>query len=128
MGTYLKVAAGVLIALVLGLSQGKDMTALLTMAVCAMGLAVALEFAQPVLALVREMEDLANMPQSSIAILLKVMGIGLISEISSMICSDAGSGSLGKMLQILSYMVILWLSIPLFQTLLSLIRQILGGI
>ena len=128
MGTYLKVVAGVLIAVFLGFSLGKDMSALLSMAVCAMGLAVALEFARPVLDLIRELETYANLPGESTAILLKVMAISLLSEICSLICADSGSGAMGKMLQMLSYMLIIWLSMPLFQTLIGLIRQILGGV
>ena len=76
----------------------------------------------------RQLESLGNLNSQMVQILFKVVGIGLVSEIAAMICSDAGNASLGKSLQILGSAVILWLSIPVFQTLLELIRQIIGGL
>jgi len=131
MGTFFQAAAAVLVASVLGLciaKQGKEMGSLLTIAVCAMVTLAAVTFLKPVLDFLRELETLGNLNADMVQILFKVVGIALISEIASMICADAGNASMGKSLQILGSAVILWLSIPIFQALLDLIRQILGGI
>lgn len=131
MGTFFQAAAAVLVASVLGLciaKQGKEMASLLTVAVCAMVILAAVTFLKPVLDFLRELEALGDLNTDMVQILFKVVGIGLISEIASMICADAENASMGKALQILGSAVILWLSIPIFQALLDLIRQILGGI
>ena len=131
MGTFFQAAAAVLVASVLGLcvaKQGKEMTSLLTIAVCAMVTLAAVTFLKPVLDFLRELEAMGNLNGEMVQILFKVVGIGLVSEIASMICADAGNASMGKALQILGSAVILWLSIPVFQALMELIRQILGGI
>lgn len=104
------------------------MTSLLTIAVCAMVMLAAVTFLKPVLDFLRELEELGNLNTDMVQILFKVVGIGLVSEIAAMICADAGYTSMGKALQMLASAVILWLSIPVFQALLELIRQILGGI
>jgi hypothetical protein len=57
-----------------------------------------------------------------------VIGIGILSEISALICADAGNSSLGKALQILGGTAMLWLSLPVFRTLVDLIRSILGAL
>jgi stage III sporulation protein AD len=61
-----------------------------------------------------------------LAVILKTVGIGLIGELAGLICSDAGNAALEKSIQILTTAVILWLSIPLFESLLDLVQAILG--
>ena len=131
MGTFFQAAAMVLVASVLGLvlaKQGKEMTAMLTIGVCCMVMIAVVAFLKPVLELLRQLENLGKLNSEMVQILFKVAGIGLVSEIAGMICADAGSASMGKALQILGSAVMLWLSIPVFQTLLQLIQRIIGGI
>lgn len=131
MGLYLQAAAAVLLAVVLGLTlgkQGKDLGALLTIAVCCMVAMIALAYLEPVIDLLDSLESMAQLQGGMLEILLKAVGIGLVSEIAGMVCADAGNGSLGKVLQILGSAVILWLSIPVFTALMDLIRQIMGDL
>ena len=60
--------------------------------------------------------------------LLVIVGVGIyiISEIAALICTDAGNAALGKTLQFLSTALILYMSLPMFSQLLSLIESILG--
>ena len=121
----------VLVAAVLGLTlqeKGKDFSLLLTIAACALVVLLAAGFVDPVLAFLQELEQLGNLDEPLIRIMLKAAGIGLVSEIAGMICTDAGAPSMGKALQMLGTAVILWLSLPVFEALLELIREILGGI
>ena len=131
MGTFYQAAGLVLVASVLGLvlaKQGKEMTVMLTIGVCCMVLVAAIAFLKPVLEFMHQLESLGKLNSQMVQILFKVVGIGMVSEISGMICADAGNASMGKALQMLSNAVIIWLSIPVFQTLLELIQQIVGGI
>ena len=131
MKLYLQVCGAVLIALILILtlgSKGKDYAALVTLALCAMGCLAALRYLEPVLDFIRQLEQIGGLDSAVVSILLKATGIGLIAEIGAMICADSGSGSLGKLLQILGSSLVLWLSLPLFTMLLELIQRILGEI
>lgn len=131
MGTFFQAAAMVLVVSVLGLvlsKQGKEMTTLLIIGACCMVMTASVAFIKPVLDFLHQLESMGNLNNQMVQILFKVVGIGLVSEIAAMICSDAGNSSLGKALQMLGNAVILWLSIPLFQTLLALIQQIVGGL
>ena len=60
------------------------------------------------------------------SLLLTLAGIGLLSELASLICADAGEGAMGRALQILSNAAILWLSLPLFQQILTMIEGVLA--
>ena len=96
------------------------------MMACCIAASIAVSYLEPVLDLLWELNDIGEMQDGMLGILLKVAGIALVSELAGMICSDAGNGSLGKTLQLLGSAAILYLSIPIFNTLLTLIREILG--
>lgn len=131
MDGFWKASAAVLLTVVLVLALGKrekDISVLLTMAVCCMVTAVAMSYLEPVLDLLWEVEAMANVQDGMMEILMKAVGIGLVVEIAGMICSDAGNSSLGKTTQMLGTVVILSLSIPLFRGFLTLIQEILGQV
>lgn len=131
MDGMLKAAAGALITAMLGFilqKQGKEYALVLVVAVCSMGACLALSYIKPVISFLEQLRNLANLDGEIMRILLKAVGIGLIGEISGSICVDTGNASLGKMLQLLSAAVILWLSLPILQQLMDLIEEVLEGI
>ena len=128
MEKFIKVAAGVLVALVLYLilnKQGKDFAVLISLGVCCMVVSAVLAFFRPLITFIEKLEQLGNFDSDILQILLKSVGIGILTEIVSLICADAGNASMGKSLQILASVVILWLSIPLFSDLMDMIQEIL---
>ena len=128
MEKFVKVAAGVLVALVLYLvlnKQGKDFAVLISLAVCCMVISALLAFIRPMITFIEKLEQLGNFDHEILQVLLKSVGIGILTEIVSLICADAGNASMGKSLQILASVVILWLSIPLFSRLMDVIQEIL---
>lgn len=128
---YIQAAAAVMLAVVLGLSvgkQNKENGILLTVAVCCMVCGTALGYLKPVLGFLRQLQQQTGLDSEMMKILMKALGIGLVGEIAALICTDAGNGTLGKVLQLLSTAVILWLSLPLLQSLMELVTNILGGL
>lgn len=131
MDVLIKAAAGVLIAVLLGMAlskQGKECALLLTVAVCCMVVASAVSYLQPVIDFFERLQSLGNLDPEMLRILLKAVGIGILAEVIELICADAGNATLGKALQILATAGILWISIPLLDQLLELIEKILGAI
>lgn len=131
MELFFKAAAAAMVTAVLTLvlsKQEKDYALLLTMAGCALGALVLLQFLEPVLDFVHQLQTLGDLNGDMLHILLKAVGTGLVAEIAGMVCCDAGNASLGKTIQLLGAAVILWLSIPVFQLLLELMQRILGEV
>ena len=131
MNIFLKSAAGILIAVIIGHSlskQNKDTALLLVMGVCVMVLISAMEYFQPVVDFFQKLQSMGNLDSQMLSVLLKTVGIGVLSEITALICADSGNAALGKGLQILASAVILWMSVPLMTELMSLIEGILGGV
>ena len=128
MDTYVKALAGVLVALILYLvlsKQSKDFSILLTVLVCCMITVAAMYYLEPVITFLDKLETLGQLNSDMLSILLKAVGIGLLAEVTALICSDAGNAALGKTVQILASGVILWLSVPLFTSLIELVEEIL---
>ena len=117
----------VVLMLALG-KTGKETAGLLGIIVCCMVAAMAMEFWAPVADFLEKLEALGDLNGDMVGTLFKVVGIGLLTEIAALVCSDAGTASLGKTLQMLGSAVILWLSIPMFTSLLDLIQGVLGGL
>lgn len=131
MDGYIKAVAAALISAVVYLilaKQGKDLAAVLTILVCVMILTTAMGYLTSLLDFFHKLEELVGLEGDQFQILLKVVGIGILGEMASMICTDAGNAALGKALQIFGTILILCLSLPLFQGLLELIGDILGGL
>ena len=131
MELFLKASGGILVGVILWLclhKHGKDISLLLTVAICCMVMLAAVTYLRPVLDFFHKLQSIGNLNSEFVEIVLKIVGIGLLTELCSMICKDAGNEAMGKTLQILSTGVILWLSLPVFEKLLSLIETILGNI
>ena len=131
MADYLRWTAAVLIGLILSLvisKQSKDMSLLLTLAVCVLVCLGALEVLEPVAELLRELRRLGGLDSEAVSILMKASLIGLLSELMGLICADVGEGALGKALQILSNAAVLWLSIPLLRQLITMVGEVLAEI
>ena len=131
MELFWKAVSSVLISVILILSLGKqerDMAALVMIGVCTrLGICL-VQVLDPVLDFLYTLRDMAFPNTDIFKTLLKLLGISLTCEISSSICNDAGCNSLGKSLQLLGSAVILYLSIPVLQTFLTLVMGILGGL
>ena len=131
MNIYFKLLVGGLITAILTVvltKQCKDYALLLTLAMCIMVLLSIVAYLQPLISFFNRLTEVGNLNVELLHLLLKITGIGFISQIASMVCADAGSKSLSKALQLLTSAVILWLTLPILEQMLSLIETVLEAI
>ena len=131
MDIFLKSTAGTVVAVILYLilgKQGKDISILLSVAVCCMLAAAAIACLEPVIDFVDRLKTISNLDSQMFILVLRSVGIGILAEITSLICNDAGNAAMGKSLQLLAGGVVLWLSLPLFTQLIDLIEDVLKAI
>ena len=127
----MQAAAGIMAAVIMWIilsKQGKEYALLLSLGACCLVLVAMFRFLEPVLDLLKQLQSLGSLQPEWLSVMLKAVGIGRVVEMGALICSDAGNAALGKTLQILGAVVVLWLSIPLMNSLMDLLQQILGGI
>ena len=126
---FWRATAGILIGVILVLAVGKqekDLALMLSMVVCVMTVMAAFSILEPVLDFLYRLEQMADLQSGVLKVLLKIVGIGMVTEIAGMILTDSGNASLAKGMQLLGSAVILSLSLPILETLLELVQQILG--
>ena len=71
------------------------------------------------------LEELGDINNGLLLTLLKILGIGLTGEIASSVCDDGGSSSLGKGIRMLSNAAVFYLSVPVFSSVIDLIRLLI---
>ena len=131
MSEFWKTTSIVLLTVILGLAVGKterDISAVLSLVAACIAAGVAVTILEPVLNYLWELQRLYDLPEGLVSVLLKAVGIALVAELSSAVCTDAGNALLGRMLQILGGAVVLSLSVPMFRTLMTIIKEMTGGL
>ena len=131
MNIYFKTISFALIALflyIILLKEGRDYAVVLSVAVCCLVLICAMQYLKPVIDFVKELDTLADLDHSVCSLILQSVGVAVIAEIIGLLCTDAGYASLGKSVQVLATAAILWLSLPLFKSLIALIEEIMVAI
>ena len=129
MTLFLQISGAVLLTVILVLtlkSNSKEIGTILAITVCCITALAALSYLRPVLEFLKKLEQVGSLDSTMVEILLKATGIGIVTEIANLVCKDAGNESMGKTMQILGTAVILYLSMPLFYTLIDLLQKILG--
>lgn len=131
MTVYFKTAACVLVSLVVFLilsRQSKDIAVVFSMAVCCMVGAVAFTHLAPVMDLLKELQRAGELETELTSVLFRSVGIGLLGEIVSVFCTDAGNAALAKIMQFLSVVMILWVSQPILRGVFELIEDVLTAL
>lgn len=131
MDDFWKTTALVLLTVILSLSLDKterDISAVMGIVALCVAACAAVTILNPVLNYLVELQRLFHLPDDLISILMKAVGIALVAELSASICADTGNASLGKMLQILGGAAVLTLSVPMFRTLMTIIKEMIGGL
>ena len=131
MTEYIKIVSGVLLAVMLAIclgKQGKDWSMLITVAVCCMVMAAVASFLEPVLSFLRKLQASTNLDPQVLEILFKAVGMGLVGEFAGRICQDSGYASMGKGIQLVTTGAVLWLALPLLESLLELVGSVLEGV
>lgn len=79
----------------------------------------------PVISLLHTMRDLTGLSDSTTAPLFKAVGIGILTQICSAICHDAGEAALGKAVEFGGGVMTLAASVPLLSAVLSVLQEVL---
>lgn len=126
---FWKIITGVLITVVLCIvlnKQNKDLSLVLILAVSVMVLFAAMSYIEPVFAFIDKLQVIGNLDTSVLQIILKAVGISLVAEIAALVCQDSGNAALGKAVQIFATVAVLWVSLPLMESLMDLLQKIMG--
>lgn len=128
MNILIKASAGILIATILNLmlsKSAKEFAVLTTAVTCCIVATAVFAYFKPIFTFLDKLSLMGNIDNETIRVLFKAVGVSLLAEFTSLLCADSGNAAMGRLLQILASSVILWLSIPLFNSLIDLIGELL---
>ncbi len=94
---------------------------------CAMMLVFAAQVISPVIALVRQLEEMTQLNQALLAPLLKTVGIGLLTQIAGGFCLDAGEQSMARVVELCGTFLALCAALPLATGTIQMIQTVMGG-
>ena len=130
MDTALRISSLAVVAAVLCLvvrQREKPLALLLSLAACAAVLLLGLRFFSPVLSVVERLRDLSGLNETVTAPLLKVTGIGLLTQVAGSVCEDAEERTLAKAVEIGGSVLSVYAALPLLSAALELLEEMLGG-
>lgn len=131
MDTYFRILCGALIASVLVLvlpDKGKNFGVLLIIGACTMALAAGIRFLTPILDFIQTLRVNTGLPDDFFRILLKVLAVGLSSEIAVALCNMSGASAMGKTVELLGTILIVSFTVPLYTSILELIQKLVGNL
>lgn len=106
--------------------QERDIALILALAGTVAVSAIMVTYLKPVIEFLGHLSELASLNADHLNVLIKASGVAIISEMASLICSDSGNSGLANAVKLLGSAVILWFSIPVFQSLVKIICTVLG--
>jgi len=80
----------------------------------------------PILEVFHKMEDMMGMENGYLAVFMKIIGISYLVDFASMLCKDAGYGTLASQLEMLGRITVLGMSAPILLTLLDTLSSLLS--
>lgn len=82
---------------------------------------------EPIVAFFRSLQHLAGLSSSLLAPFMKTVGIGILTQIATAICQDAGQSAVARMVELCGSVLALYLSLPLLTAVLDLLSNLTGG-
>ena len=128
---YLQAVAMILITALFGIlldGEGRRFVPIVSLAACCMIFWGMVRYLEPMLDLLKRIQELADISAQMLSVLVKAVGISMIARLAQTICKDAGQNALAGAVGILSDGVLLWISIPLVEELLELMQEVLGRV
>ena len=130
MEVLLKVAAlGIMAALLVTVlkKQSPETALLLSLAVCALIALLLVDALRPLLRFFEKLHKQTGLQEGLLTPMAKSVGIGLLTQISSTVCADAGQGAIARLIELCGGILALSVALPLFEAVLDLVGSIGGG-
>ena len=105
----------------------REMALLLSIAGCVVIGIFLFRLIDPLLDFFLRLRNLAGLDKNILSPVLKSVGIGLLTQITSKICTDAGENAVGSLVELCGSVLTLYVAIPLMEAVLELVEGMGGG-
>lgn len=130
MSTVVQIGALAIVAAVLCVlvrTHTGALAVLLSLCASVVILLLSFQFFSPILSVLRQLRELTGLDDAATAPMLKVAGIGILTQTAASICEDSGEKTLSRSVEIGGTVLSLYASLPLISAVLDLMKETLGG-
>lgn len=106
----------------------KPLSVLLSLLACVGIMLLGIAILDPILEVFKKFAGLSGMEDEVVSPMLKVAGIGLMTQIAAGICQDAGESALGKTVELCGTVLSMYAALPLLLAVLELVESMIGGL
>jgi stage III sporulation protein AD len=127
MSILIKIAAVAVTGTVLGLvirKNSPEMALMLTVSLALIALYLAFDTIKGITDFVRSLTDAAKISPAVMAIVLKTIGVSIVTRLSADVCRDAGQSSVASGIELAGAFTALYISLPLFKTVIGMIESL----
>lgn len=100
---------------------------LLSLAACLLIALMLVNMTKPVLSFLSELRELTGLDSALMTPMLKAVGIGLLTQISATVCTDAGQSAIAKLIELCGGIFALYVALPLFEAVIQMMKTMGGG-
>ena len=106
--------------------KNQELAIVLSLCACVLIAVVLLNLADPVITFLKNLRNMAGLDKKLMEPMLKTIGIGLLTQISSTVCADAGENSIARLIEVCGGILALYVSLPLLEAVLEMMKS-MGG-
>lgn len=103
-----------------------ELAVVLSVAACAVIGVIVFELAEPLITFLEKLRNLSGMDKELMEPVLKVLGIGLLTQVSASVCTDAGQSAIAKLIEVSGGLLSVYVALPLLEAVLELLES-MGG-
>ena len=108
--------------------QSKELTLVIVVAAGCMACVIGFQFLEPTFDFVENLAALVNLNSAMTTVLLKAVGIGLLSEFAISVCDNSGNAPLGKTINFVAGALLISLSVPYLTELLKIVTDLFTNV
>lgn len=107
--------------------QNPEFSVLLSLMACVVIALILLKLAEPVITFMERLRSFSGIDKELLTPLLKTIGIGILTQISSNVCSDAGENAIAKLIEICGGLLSIYVALPLLEAVLDMMQMMGDG-
>jgi stage III sporulation protein AD len=126
--TLIKALAAAVAGSAIGLvikKNSPELSLLLSIAASMLAVYLSSEILLEILDFLRETAAAANVPNAALAVILKTVGISIVTRLVSDVCRDAGQSAVSSSVEFMGAVTAVYIALPLFRTVLDMISGLI---
>ncbi|MDR3277865.1 MAG: stage III sporulation AC/AD family protein [Oscillospiraceae bacterium] len=128
MAALIKVLAAAVAGSAIGLvikKNSPEFSLLLAIAISMLAVYISADIILEILDFLKETAAAANVPNAALGVILKTVGVSIVTRLAADVCRDAGQASVSSGVEFMGAVTAVYIALPLFRTVLDMISGLI---